>query len=164
MDFTRLTGSPDLDPVANVQPYSYRDARTHLEDIKALRNWSSQSFTDLQSAMSSNDGELARNIAELSRHFDASLSELDKKLTEMFYDAHDEMISFDPTNGTRVEGISTVISRVFDNLRIYGLFAKEFDEMGNTAKEWDEYFSTHSARHFDLGATYPRFNDEMRVN
>lgn len=161
MDFTRLTGSPDLDPVANVQPYSYRDARTHLEDIKALRNWCDSEFAHLYANLNTDSADWHKQVKALGDKIEAELFALDQKLVRMIEGSHDEMVSFDPTNGTRTEGISTVVSRMYDNLRIFGLFAKQFDAKKMTAKEWDDWMSNHSARHFDLAITYPNLNDVM---
>ena len=162
MDFSRLTGSPDLDPVANVQPYSYRDARTHLEDIKNLAAWVNREVQRLDNVDSSDSSDWHKQLGDMVTNFNKFVEQIRFEINERIINTHDQALAFDPTNGTITQGLSTSISRMYDNLRVYALFAKEFDEMGYTAKQWDEYFDTHSARHFDLGATYPRFNEELK--
>jgi hypothetical protein len=65
----------------------------------------------------------------------------------------------DPTTGQRNAALSQVISNVYDNSRVYAWFAIEADELERTAAEWDAL--NFSARHFDLGATYPVIHDSL---
>ena len=159
MDFTRLTGSPDLDPVANVHPYSYRDARTHLEDIKALRNWAENEFSRLNSLVTGNDFQLETEIVNTNKKFDDIISRLELRLIELIKDTHNEGTAFDPTTGATHYGVSTVIAHVYDNARVYALFADELDKLGMTALDWDKWMEKNSTRHFDLGCGYPNLHD-----
>jgi hypothetical protein len=40
---------------------------------------------------------------------------------------------------------------------VFAYFAKQYDELDLTAAEYDAL--NYSARHFDLGVTYPTIND-----
>jgi hypothetical protein len=71
--------------------------------------------------------------------------------------SHDEGIVFDPTNGTHLDGFSVVLGRVYDNSRVFAYFAKQYDQLNLTAADYDGH--QYSARHFDLGITYPTLND-----
>jgi len=46
---------------------------------------------------------------------------------------------------------------VYDNARIFAYFARQYDELVLTASAYDTL--AYSARHFDLGITYPTLND-----
>jgi hypothetical protein len=78
-------------------------------------------------------------------------------LTALVQSSHDEGIVFDPTNGSHIEGFSLVLGRVYDNARVFAYFAKQYDQLNLTAATYDAL--AYSARHFDLGVTYPTLND-----
>jgi hypothetical protein len=46
---------------------------------------------------------------------------------------------------------------VYDNARVFAYFAKQYDQLNLTAAAYDAL--AYSARHFDLGVTYPTLND-----
>lgn len=161
MDWERLTGTHSVSPVSEVSPYTHRDAVTHLEEIKNLNRWVRSEVARIESLARSGDEALSHSLTQFQNEMSNKLKDMDFKFTEMFKDAKNEGLAFDPTDGTTTHGVSTVISHVFDNARIFALFAHDFDKMNLTAKEWDLWMDKNSARHFDLGYTYPNLNDVM---
>jgi hypothetical protein len=104
-----------------------------------------------------NNDNLNNGLGGLRTELLKAINDLRIELTALIEGSHDESIAFDPTNGTRLEGLSTVISRVYDNLRIYAYFAKQYDDLEMTAAEYDALQLT--ARHYDLAITHPTLND-----
>jgi hypothetical protein len=107
----------------------------------------------------SNTDNLNAAVTALVAQFNAALAELRSSLEALIAGSHDESIAFDPTTGSILTGLSTVVSNVYDNLRIYAYFAKQYDELELTAAEYDAL--EYTARHFDLVVTYPTPNAEM---
>ena len=160
MEWERLTGSHTVSPVSEVSPYTHRDAITHLEEIKNLNRWAHAEFERIEAKVDAEDNELATDIRNARAALELSISELDKKLTRMVEDSHDETLAYDPTSGIRTNGLSTVVSHVYDNARIYAYFAKELDDLGMTAEQYEDF--TGTARHFDTAITHPTPHDVFK--
>lgn len=144
------------DPVASGAPFTYRDSATFLEILRNLECYVETLQAEIDALNVSDTTNLDIVNAEMSvlvTQFNSAIA----AVTMLIEGSHDESIAFDPTNGTRIEGLSTVISRVYDNLRIYGYFAKQYDELLITALAYDSM--NYSARHYDLAVIYPTLND-----
>jgi phenylalanyl-tRNA synthetase alpha subunit len=155
-----LTGLPDFSPVNTVTPFTYRDNDTFLTQLETLK----EKANELVETVNANDQENASQhsaiVKQLVDQFNAALAELTADL-EARIDAVsvDSASANDPTTGQRNAALSQVISNVYDNSRVYAWFAIEADELERTAAEWDAL--NFSARHFDLGATYPVIHDSL---
>jgi len=142
-------------PVNQVTPFTYRDNATYLTILNDLSCRLNTIITEVNDALTAQDAEVQADLAAMKTYIDSEIA----RLEALIIGSHDESIAFDPTNGTRTEGLSTVVSRVYDNVRIYAYFAKQYDDLNMTAATYDGI--GYSARHFDLGVTYPTFNDVM---
>lgn len=152
-----LVGLAPFEPINSVTPFTYRDNATYLTILHGLQKKLTELIDAFNEANSSQSNNLDAKIAQLRAELTLLVDNLQAEVISLIEGSHDESIAFDPTNGSHVEGLSTVISRVYDNLRIYAYFARQYDELNWTAKQYDDM--DLSARHYDLGATYPTFND-----
>jgi hypothetical protein len=153
-----LAGLPlQFEPVGAVQPFTYRDNATYLTILHGMREKLVELIDFINSSNVINNDNLNNGLGGLRTELLKAINDLRIELTALIEGSHDESIAFDPTNGTRLEGLSTVISRVYDNLRIYAYFAKQYDDLEMTAAEYDALQLT--ARHYDLAITHPTLND-----
>jgi hypothetical protein len=152
-----LVGLAPYSPIDQVTPFTYRDNDTYLTILYGLRSKVDDIINSLNELSITDSTNLNTAIADLSAQFNTALNALEASLEKLIEGSHDESIAFDPTNGTTLEGLSTVISRVYDNLRLYAYFAKQYDDLQLTALTYDNMQVT--ARHFDLAITYPTLND-----
>jgi hypothetical protein len=144
-------------PVGTTTPFTQRDNDTFLTILKGLQD----TLNDLIEQVNANDvasqNDLNTAIADLTNKLNLALMDYEAYLTALVQSSHDEGIVFDPTNGTHIEGFSLVLGRVYDNARVFAYFAKQYDNLNLTAAAYDAL--AYSARHFDLGVTYPTLND-----
>lgn len=159
--------------ISDVQPFTYRDSFTVLDKLESLfeainTNFSkilalTDELTDVVKAVNNRfeqmEADYNNKIDALTKKHDYELLALEKKLTALIIASNEEGTCFNPTNGSRYESLSKVISDVYDNLRLYSYFAREFDDGTTTAGEFDN--SGGSARHHDL---YPNtlINEELK--
>lgn len=148
--------------ISDVQPFTYRDSLTVLDKLESLVNAINSIFKKILAltneltgvVKSVNDrfdqmeADYNNRINELSNKHDIELAALEKKLVALIISSNEEGTCFNPTNGNRYESLSKVISDVYDNVRLYGYFASEFDNGAVTVGDFDK--SGVSARHYDL--------------
>lgn len=141
-------------PLSNITPFTYRDGETFLDQLARLRLWIDEVSATLEN-----------NIETLQISDKTAFDSLTKQLNDTLFafvnkwqneimelEDQDPTLAFDPTNGTRIETLNTVISKVYDNLRYYAFFADQLDNFEFTALEWDTF--EYSARGFDLALAY----------
>jgi hypothetical protein len=144
-------------PINPVTPFTYRDNATFLTILRGLEERLNTLIEAVNLADGAGVSNLNQAIAQLTNALNLSLVSVENRLTDLVESSHDEDIALDPTNGMHVEGVSLVIGRVYDNVRVFAYFAKQYDLLALTAADYD--LLAHSARHFDLGVTYPTIND-----
>lgn len=154
-------------PLSNVAPFTYRDNFTYLETLMAL-------IKKINEIINGYDGVIAGQAAlesamlELTTNVDVRINAIASEVKTQMDALRDEVISLiedsvasgvaiDPTTGIAAP-LTTVISRLFDNVRVHAYFAKQLDEQNLTALEIDNL--NRSARHFDLSPVSPT-NDEL---
>jgi hypothetical protein len=101
---------------------------------------------------------LLKSINDLSDAFEIALAAVQASILQ----SNGDYISFDPTNGTNTEALSQVVSNVYDNTRIFAYFAKDLDDLGMTAAEYDALLASMPVRHMDLAPLYPTLNDALK--
>ena len=148
-------------PVNQVTPFTYRDNATYLTILHGLQHKVNELISTLNNLNESVTADMNIGFAEMVADLNVTLNSLRDELVALVEGSHDESIADDPTNGQRLQGLSTVVSRVYDNVRVFAYFAKQYDELEHTALEYDALQLT--ARHFDLGITYPTLNDVLGV-
>ena len=140
-------------PITPVTPFTYRDTATNMTILREMERKINALVDAINEESSNNAGGL--NAFKLA--VAAALTALRVELVTMIEALEGDATALDPTNGTRTEGVSKVIGRVYDYTRIFAYFARQYDELDLTAAEYDAL--DYSARHFDLGVTYPTLND-----
>lgn len=146
-------GLATFEPINSVTPFTYRDNATYLTILKGLETTVNALITNINDVSTNNAG----GLNALRDYVNDALIALRVELLTIVEGLESDATALDPTNGTRTESISKVIGRVYDNLRIFGYFAKQYDELNYTAAEYDAL--QLGARHYDLGITYPTLND-----
>lgn len=144
-------------PVSNVTPFTYRDGETFLSELHRIKEYIRELAFLLESGDAANRDYVNKAIAALTEQFNAAIVYLEGLIAG----SHDESIAFDPTNGTHLEGLSQVVSNVYDNVRIFAYFALDLDNMDLTAAEYDAWLATMPVRHMDLAPLYPALNDVL---
>jgi hypothetical protein len=151
-----MVGLAPFEPINQVTPFTYRDNDTYLTILKKLTDKTSELVAFINDVSENNAGGLNALWAELTAAIVALRAEL-VAMIEALENEETPTTALDPTNGTRTESISKVIGRVYDYSRVFGYFARQYDELEMTAAEYDA--QNLSARHYDLGVTYPVLND-----
>lgn len=149
-------------PTTNIQPFTYRDSSSFLEIIDGLCTAHNslieeiieigkaikQLAFDLGSRVDAIEKDYNDKIMALESKHDTDIKLLRTELTDLIVKANEEGVCFNPTNGNNAESVSKVISDVYDNVRLYGYFAKGFDTGTITAGDFDK--SDKSSRNIDL--------------
>ena len=149
---------------SNVTPATYDESLTYYEQLAHLR--------DHMQTVIDTAGESDSKLKQVVDDFTATIDALTEKLAldlELYKDSvefmiessHDSMVSFNPTDGTRHKPVDINLNNVFDNLRIYSYFARQYDDLGMTAAEYDALNWT--ARHYDV-APLTVINDEWPMH
>jgi hypothetical protein len=124
-----------------------------LEDLQVAFN---ALIVAVNGANDTNVSEHNRIVSQLTTQFNNALNSLRADMEDRIAGMHDESVAWNPTTGNRQDSLSTVVSNVYDNNRIYAWFAAQYDEFGWTAAEYDAKELT--ARTFDLVPSYPTIN------
>ena len=156
-----LKNLSSFSPVNTVTPFTYRDNATYLTILHGLQHKVNELITTLNNLNESVTADMNIGFAEMVAELTLMVNAVRDELVALVAGSHDESIATDPTNGKRLQGLSTVVSRVYDNTRIFAYFAKQYDLLDQTAAQYDA--RAVSARHFDLGITYPVLSDELGV-
>lgn len=152
-----LVGLSPFEPIDSVTPFTYRDNATYLSILHSLQEKVNDLIDNVNSGFATASNNNSNGLGGLRTELLNDINQLRADLTKLIEGSHDESIAFDPTNGTQLEGLSTVISRVYDNVRLFAYFAKQYDNLNLTAAAYDAL--QYTARHFDLGVLYPTLND-----
>jgi hypothetical protein len=144
-------------PVSSTTPFTQRDNDTFLTILKGLQDKLNELIENINTDNANEHDDLNTAIADLTNKLNLSLMDYEAYITALVESSHDEGIVYDPTNGTHIEGFSLVLGRVYDNVRVFAYFAKQYDLLNLTALEYDTL--AYTARHFDLGVTYPTISD-----
>ena len=152
-----LVGLFPFNPIDSVTPFTYRDNATYLTILTGLKDKVNDLVEYVNNGFDTDNSNINNGLSGLRTELINDINQLRTDLTTLIEGSHDESIAFDPTNGTHLEGLSTVISRVYDNVRVFAYFAKQYDNLNLTALQYDTL--QYTARHFDTGVTYPTLND-----
>jgi hypothetical protein len=144
-------------PINPVTPFTYRDNDTNLTMVRGLRKKVDELIEYVNNEFALNETDHTNIRADFQKALDALRVEILAVIDALETDA----TAFNPTTGTRTDGVSKVIGDVYDNTRVFAYFAKQYDDLDLTAAEYDAL--NYSARHFDLGVTYPTINDVQGV-
>lgn len=145
-------------PISEVQPFTYRDNESYLKQLARLRDYVRENLQRLSNQEIVDVAYLLKSINDLSNAIQVEIAAVQASIQQ----SNGDYISFDPTNGTSTEALSQVVSNVYDNTRIFAYFAKDLDDMGMTAAEYDALLSSMPVRHMDLAPLYPTLNDALK--
>lgn len=135
------------------QPFTYRDTMTvlrEIEELKANLNKMVDYLNDMSKDMDDLEESVRKTVVEMMDRMDKALRALKEELVTLIQQANQFGMVESPVRG-EVQSVSFVLGDMYDNLRRYALFAKDYDEHGFTAKEYDDY--GFSARRYDLDVT-----------
>lgn len=136
--------------ISDVQPFSYKDGETYLGKLGRLEKYIRDTLEYLVRVQREHDKLTDANIEKLRLEVNQIFVDLIAEIASV----SDGALAYNPTNGKK-EPLSKVTGDTYDNLRIFAYFAKELDDMGMTAAEYDAWLAQSNARHFDLAITYP---------
>lgn len=155
-----LVGMADFSPLGQTTPFTYRDTDTNMSMVRGLRAKLDELIEAVNSANDVNTSEHNRIVRDLTAQFNNALTALESELSQQIDGLGlDGVSAFDPTTGKRQTDLSRVVGNTFDNARVFAYFAKQLDDYGWTAAQYDAHQDT--ARHFDLAPTYPVLNDVL---
>lgn len=148
-------GLAPFEPINQVTPFTYRDNATYLTILKGLTCKLNELILEINESLGDAQDNVTAALAAMLAYVNAEIARL-----EAIIDLADgDGIVFDPTQGQTKKGVGQVISRTYDNTRIYAYFAKEYDALGWTAAYYDGLQA--ESRHFDLAMTYPDLHDTL---
>lgn len=156
--------APAITPVV---PFTYSDNVTYLHLLEELRKKIQElieSYNNFQGTIEEWAAELEKQLqVELDAMYWRLYPDLQRDLREyiesLVEQYGDENVARDATAGDRIVSSTTAIWRAYDNVRYWGLFARDYDELDRTAAEIDALEET--ARHYDLYATNGVLNIEL---
>ena len=151
-DATCPRALPYPDVVTSV-PFTFRDGLTTLELIERLRH----ALIRLQSDVNKSGEHTQANLDSIQRELEGTASAmmdamraLESDMRALVHDAVATGTAESPVRGV-VQPVQTVIGDMYDNVRVFALFAADYDGMGLTAEEYDKM--SINARLYDLHAT-----------
>lgn len=144
-------------PIDQVTPFSYRDNDTYLSILSALSAKVETLIVHHNALNVDLNDKINTSNAATNAAFNQALIALRDEIVAIIANFSDEGMAYDPTDGSHDKSYSQVLGQVYDNLRIYGITAGQYESLNLTAAEYDALEMT--ARHYDLGAAYPVFND-----
>jgi hypothetical protein len=140
-------------PVSNITPFTYRDGETYLEQLARLRQYIVELVPKLNQTIADEHAAWVAGDAAVKAQLEAELKAFTDTWTAIIESLQvNATTAFDPTSGALYQGISKVISNVYDNTRVYAYFADQLDNFEYTASVWDAM--EYEARRFDLGLAY----------
>lgn len=142
-------GGYGINPINQVTPFTYRDNATYLTILNGLCDYLNTLVDQINTIIGDFEDSTNAALAELLDYINSEIA----RLEEILNSADGDAFIFDPTQGQLKKGSGQVVSRVYDNTRIYAYFANEYDALGLTAKAYDD--AQYLARHYDLSITYP---------
>lgn len=152
IDATLPRGLPYPQVVTSV-PFTFRDGLTTLELIERLRH----ALLRLQSDVNTGAGHTQANIEALRKALDDAvasmtdaMAELDSQMRALVHDAVASGVAVSPVRG-RMQPVQAIFDDMYDNVRVFALFAADYDGMGLTAGQYDALGVP--ARVYDLHAT-----------
>lgn len=146
-------------PITPVTPFTYRDNATNVTILRSLELKLNDLIAKINEVAATDASNLGEGLNQLVLEFNASLNSVRDELVALVEGSHDESVATDPTTGLRLQGLSRVVGNVYDNVRIFAYFAKQYDDVEMTAAQYDAL--QYSARHFDLAPLYPTLNDVL---
>ena len=135
------------------QPFTYRDTLTTLREIEELKcnlNKLVDYLNDMSKDLDDFEKIVKKALEEILVDFQKKLDALESRLIDTIKEANEHGIAESPVRG-RIQSLDFVLGDMYDNLRYYGLFAKDYDDMNLTAKEYDDMQT--GARRYDLQAS-----------
>jgi len=118
-----------------------RLAKLLSEEIERVE---SETAAEIERVERETDEEFASVRRDTGNEFDR----VETWFREIVRETHEQGVTLDPTNGTRLSSVSKVLGNTFDNLRVHAMFASDYDSLGLTAAEYDGL--NLSARRYDL--------------
>ncbi len=140
---------PPFEAINQTTPFTYRDNRTYLGILADLRDGLNQLNDDVINVDTSTNANINSAIARILTQVNATIDALEIEWLERIGGAVDNnVVTFDPTKGQNFVSTSKAMSNVYDNVRVFAYFAKQYDELEMTALEYDTLELT--ARQYDL--------------
>lgn len=140
---------PPFEAINQTTPFTYRDNRTYLGILNDLRDGLNELNQDVINVDTSTNANINSALAKILAQMNATIDALEAEWIERLDGVLDNnVVSFDPTKGQNFVSVSKAMSNVYDNVRVFAYFAKQYDELGMTALEYDTLQLT--AREYDL--------------
>ena len=147
---TPLGGILNRPYFSTMQPFAYRDTLNMLTWIQALcdnLNIVVEKTNEIGEGLNSVQPEVDKKISDVIDQINKALTELEKELRALVETSCETGVARSPVRGV-VQSVQTIFGDMYDNVRVHALFARDYDEMGLSAGEWEAVGM--DARTYDL--------------
>lgn len=138
---------------STMQPFAYRDTLNMLTWLRAVAcnlDTVRERVNDIGDAVEKIPEDTETALQKIVDDTTDALAALDTTLRALIAESGSTGTAFSPVRG-RVDSVQHILDDMYDNVRVFALFAADYDEMGLSAEEYDSL--EVRAREYDLHAT-----------
>lgn len=138
---------------STMQPFAYRDTLNMLTWLRAIAcnlDTVREHVNDIGDAVGKIPEDTETALQKIVDDTTAALAALDTTLRALIAEGSATGTAFSPVRG-QAQSVQHVFEDMYDNVRVYALFAADYDTMGLSAEEYDSL--EVRAREYDLHAT-----------
>lgn len=144
-----------------ISPFTYNDNVTYqkllylaIDKIDEVITWSAvavELIAEMGREIDEFKADTEKALAQQKEELREEQRQMENRLTDLIEKIAVGGIAFNPTNGTRHEDVSKVISDVYDFVRVHARSVGEIDATLTTVDDWEAL--TIGAKQFDLDPT-----------
>lgn len=138
---------------STMQPFAYRDTLNMLTWLRAVScnlDTVREHVNDMGETVEKIPADVEKALQKIVDDTTAALAELDTTLRALIAESTATGTAWSPVRG-RTESVQRIFDDMYDNVRVFALFAVDYDTMGLSASEYDALGVP--ARVYDLHAT-----------
>lgn len=138
---------------STMQPFAYRDTLNMLTWLHAIaRNLDTvrEHVNDIGETVENMPVDIEKALQKIVDDTTDALTELDTTLRALIAESSSTGTVLSPVRGQR-QSVQHVFEDMYDNVRLFALFAADYDTMGLSAEEYDSL--EVRAREYDLHVT-----------
>ena len=150
---TPLGGMLSRPYFSTMQPFAYRDTLNMLTWLRAVTcnlDTLRERVNDIGDAVGKIPEDTETALQKIVDDTTAALAALDTTLRALIAESSSTGTVLSPVHG-QVQSVQHVFEDMYDNVRVFALFAVDYDTMGLSAEEYDSLGAR--AREYDLHAT-----------
>ena len=150
---TPLGGIINRPYFSTMQPFAYRDTLNMLTWLRAVTcnlDTVREHVNEVGETVENMPIDIEKALQKIVDDTTAALAALDTTLRALIAESSSTGTVLSPVRG-QVQSVQHVFEDMYDNVRVYALFAADYDTMGLSAEEYDSL--EVRAREYDLHAT-----------